>query len=286
MFSLCRLCAQCTVPSELTTEIVEFESKLILCCGWQPSKNEFRMPKKACNTCINQLQRSWNLVEQIRGAETQLNKLLSEQTPINSIEIQNDHQQTIGFKAEQDVEQTNDMFDSKFDVDEDYFNDGGGDDDEDENDHGEVFGESINYIKDEDEDEESKPDKKLCKTSQEPAKKKSNKNQSKNDPFFATLNLEDFLENGQISSNGVQKLTKLHPDMKTMSWSECQYNCTKCKQTLKGATYLYSHMRSIHCDDPKMSVKLSCFYCNFKHRREATINRHISTDHFEHLRFR
>lgn len=281
MFALCRLCAQCTVPSELTTEIVELESKLTLCCGWQPSTNEFQMPKKACNSCVNDLQRSWNLVEQIRGAETQLNKLLSEQ-------MQNDDQQTVKFKAEQDVEQTNFVFDTKFDEDEDYFNDGGGEggsDKDNDNDHGNVFGESINYFNEED----SKPEKKLCKTSQEPAKKKSNKSnktQPKNDPFFATLNSEDFLDNGQISLNGVTKLTKLYPDMKTMTWNECQYNCTKCKQMLKGANNMYSHMRSIHCDDPKMSVKLSCFYCNFKHRREATINRHISTEHFEHLKFR
>lgn len=284
MFSLCRLCAQCTVPSELKTEIVGLESKLALCCGWQPSKNEFHMPKKACNSCVNELQRSWNFIEKIREAETQLDKLLSEQMQISL--NQNDDQLTVEFKAEQDVEQTNYLFDTKFDADDDYFNDGGGSDDGDDgtNDHGDVFGESLNYFK---EEVESKPEKKLCTTSQEPAKKKkSNKNQPGNDPFFATLNPEDFLENGQISSDGVTKLTKLYPDMETMTWNECQYNCIKCNRILKGANSMYSHMRSIHCDDPKMSVKLSCFYCNFKHRREATINRHISTEHFEHLKFR
>lgn len=289
MFALCRLCAQCPAPSELTTEIIELEPKLSVCCGWQPTNNEFQMPKKACNSCVNELQRSWNLVEQIRDAETQLNKLLSEQIQNNSNQSYN-NQQTVQFKAEQDVNQTNYTFDTKFDVDEDYFDDGGGggdddffnDNDSNIDDHGEVFGESINYIK----EEKSKPEKSVQKAENEPAKKEKRKTNFKNDPFLATLNPEDFLDGGQLSSDAVTKLTKLHPDMNTMSWNDCQYNCTKCKQVLKGASNMYSHMRSIHIDDPKMSVKLSCFYCNFKHRREATINQHIAMEHFEHLKFR
>lgn len=289
MLSLCRLCAQCPVPSELTTEIVELEPKLALCCGWQPSNIEFQMPKKACNSCVDELQRSWNLVEQIREAETQLNKLLSEQIQDNS--NRNDSRQTVEFKSEQNVEQTNYIFDTKFDADDDYFNDGGGGDGDDDyydndsniDEHGAVFGESINYVK----EEETKPEKSPRKTEKEPAaKRKPNKNHFKNDPFLATLNPEDFLDDGQISVNAVEKLTKLNPDMSTMSWNDCQYNCTKCKQILKGASNMYAHMRSMHIDDPKMSVKLSCFYCNFKHRREATINTHIATEHFEHLKFR
>lgn len=249
------------------------------------------MPNKACNFCVNELQRSWNLVEQIRGAEKQLDKLLSEQVQANS--IQNDAQQMLEFKAEQYVEQTHHTADTKFDVsmDDDYFNDGGGgfndddynDDDSNIDDHGEVFGESINYIK----DKKSEPEKKNTKPQKEPAKKKQpNKNTFKNDPFFVTLNPEDFIDDGQLSLDAVKKLTKLNPDMTTMSWSECQYNCTKCKRVLKGATALYTHMRCMHIDDPKMSVKLSCFYCGFKHAREATINRHIATEHYEHLKFR
>lgn len=291
MFSLCRLCAQCPAPSELTAEIADLEPKLSVCCGWQPSKNEFQMPNKACNSCVNELQRSWSLAERVREAEIQLEKLLSEQVQSNS--NQNDNQQMLEFKAEQYVEQTNHTFETKFDVsmDDDYFNDGGGgcDDDYNDNDssiddHGEVFGESINYVI---KDEESELEKTNAKPQKEPAKKRPiNKDQFKSDPFFATLNPEDFLEDGQLSSDAVTKLTKLNPDMTTMSWSECQYDCTKCKQTLKGATTMYSHMRSMHIDDPKMSVKLSCFYCNFKHRREATINKHIATEHYEHLKFR
>lgn len=287
MFSLCRLCAKYTEPAELIAEKVELERKLALCCGWQPSPNEFQMPKKVCNACVSEVDRSWNLVEQIRGAETQLNKLLSEQLQSNS--NQNDGQQNVDFKREHDVEQINYTFDGKFYEDGNYFNDdGGGDDDDDDHSdtcgHVEVFGESINYSN----DKNSEPKKK--KKSNEPVKKKTNKNhlqnRKKNDPFFATLNPEDFLDNGQISTDGVTKLTKLYPAMKTMSWNECQYICTKCDQTLKGANNLYIHMRSIHSEDPKKFIKMACFYCSFKTRREAALNRHISAEHYEHLKFR
>lgn len=244
------------------------------------------MPNKACKCCVDELLRSWNFVEKIREAEKQLDKLLSEQ--MQDTFNQNDNQQTMEFKTEQCIEQTNHAIDNKLDarMDDDYFNDCGGGYDENDSsidDHGEVFGESIDYVKDECSESETKNTKPQKESSK---KKQPNTNNLKNDPFFATLNPEDFLENGQLSSAAVTKLTKLNPDMTTMSWSECQYKCTKCKQILKGATHLFSHMRSMHIDDPKMSVKLSCFYCDFKHAREATINRHISTEHFEHLQFR
>lgn len=159
MYSLCRLCATCTEPSELITEMVELESKLSLCCGWQPAQNETQMPKKACNSCVRELQRSWNLVEQIRGAETQLNKLLAEQTQFGS--SPNLDQLNIEIKAEHDAEQAvNYLMDPKFDADQDYFNeddggDGRGDSNSEIGDSGEVFGESIDFFNDED----SKSDK-------------------------------------------------------------------------------------------------------------------------------
>lgn len=281
MFSLCRLCAKCTEPAELTIEITELESRLVLCCGWQPSTNEFQMPKKACNSCVSEVQRSWDLVERIQEAETKLNKFLNEQLPIDT------NQHGIEFKVECEAEPTNYTADTKFDEDEDYYDDGAGagdafDSDNDNGNHdvGDVFGESIHYFNDED----SKP-KIDDKQSPTVEKKSKNKNQMKMDPFFATLSPEDFYGYGQISSNGITKLTKLYPDMKTMSWDECQYKCIKCDRIVKGSNNLYAHMRSIHMDESK-SIKISCCYCNFKDRREQNLHRHMMTEHFKHLKFR
>lgn len=270
MFSLCRLCANYTEPTELTIEISDLEQKLVLCCGWQPSKNVFQMVNKVCNLCVNQVQRSWDLVEQIREAETRLNKLLNEQTQSNA------NQNDVAYKIENDMD---------FGVDGNNYIDtgGGGVDDDNGSDIGDrgddVFGESINYFIDENSQSEQ------SKNVEKPERRAKNKSQMKDDSFFATLDPEHLLENGQISLKGITKLTKLYPDMNTMSWNECQYKCSKCDQTLKGSNNLYSHMRSMHMDEP-MSIKLLCCYCDFKHRREHTLNRHISSEHFEHLKFR
>lgn len=286
MYSLCRLCATCTEPTELITEIVELESKLSLCCGWQPAQNENQMPKKACNSCVRELQRSWNLVEQIRLAETQLNKLLVEQIQFSS--NPNLDQLNIEIKAEHDAEQAvNYLMDTKFDADQDYFNeDGGGQCDSNSelgDNSGDVFGESIDFFNDDDSksDKIKKPPELTKKTH-----KKSNPKSFKSASFFATLEPDDYLENGQITTNAITKLAKLYPDMNQISWNEIQYNCVNCHQIVKGANTLYAHMRSMHCDDPKMSIKISCFYCDFKHRRERTLNQHIYTEHYEHLKYR
>lgn len=64
MFSLCRLCAACTDATELTTEISTLEAKLEFCCGWKLSENEARMPQKACDLCVDQLQKSCDLLKE------------------------------------------------------------------------------------------------------------------------------------------------------------------------------------------------------------------------------
>lgn len=79
MFRLCRLCAKCPEPSDLTTNISNIESKLVICCKWKPSEYEIQMPNKACNLCMDKLQMCWNFVESVWAAEKQLNKLLAEQ---------------------------------------------------------------------------------------------------------------------------------------------------------------------------------------------------------------
>lgn len=241
MFSLCRLCATCIEPTQLTTEVSELESKLAICCGWKPLENEIQLPKKVCHQCVDQLQRSWNFVEQIWGAEKQLTKLLSEQIPMSS---QENLSNNVNVKIEKESK-----------------------DDED------VFGESINYFDDDSSDKNVKVDQ------------NSDKKQTTSDPFLAVLAPEDCLSNGMISANGLTKLEKLYPDMKTMSWNDCEYKCDRCDRIIKGPQNLYAHIRSIHVDE-LFSINVSCVYCDAQHRREFTLNRHIATEHYMHLKFR
>lgn len=277
MNSLCRLCATCPEPSELVTEIGSLESKLAVCCGWKPSEKEIEMPQKACTACFEELDRSWNLVERIREAETKLCKMLSEK-PIPKRFEEPEHAEVkleaVAADADSDsfdvIEPKVTINDDKADVPFAFGTDGHFGDDDDEDDVN-VFGEPVNYLE--------SVQQKRSKKSRRPKK------EQQDDGFLSKLTSVDFLSDGTISKNGIQKLTNSFPDMKTMSWNDCQYKCTKCDgRILKGAQVLYAHVRSIHVDE-LMSMKISCFYCNFKHRREYIVNQHIATEHFVHLKY-
>lgn len=256
MFSLCRLCGNYIEPTELTTEISELESKLTVCCGWKQSEYELQMPKKVCQLCINELDRSWCFAAKIWAAENELNILLKEQ---NQVEI--DESSSCCFETKYVVEMNHNN--RKIDVDT-----------------------QTSEIEDNIDDNQVYFDNESEKSSNSNCdKEEEDKLQMKNDPLLAQLNPGDFLRNGLISTIGVAKLEQQFPEMKIISWNDCQYKCNKCNQIIKGSHNLFSHNRSFHSNELH-SIKLSCFYCNAQHRREFTLNRHITTKHFGHLKFR
>lgn len=278
MFSMCRLCAMCTEPSELTATVSELQEKLSICCGWKPVKNEIQMPQKACQICVNQLQISWEFVERIGAAEQQLLKIIAEQVQETKVESSLPSPET---KTDEDIKQELDEFetedvkypphDNSDDDDVDFYNDDFKDND--------AFGEPIDFP-----DAEDSPS---CENLPAEVKKKklADKNLYLCEPFLAELAVEDCLDGGLISSNGIAKLEKLFPDMKRVSWDDCQYKCDKCSRTFKGPNNFYAHIRSVHIEEV-LSIVVPCFYCNTKYRREYALNRHIATEHFVHLKFR
>lgn len=259
MFPFCRLCANCTEVNEIMTEISELESKLSIFCGWKSSQNEMQMPRKVCQSCVNQLQQSWNFVEQILSAEEQLQKLLNEQ-----------NERHMDIECEKEFKPNNYQIElepsSKSEIDAETYDD-----------NDDTYGEPIDYYND-----NESCDSPVVEPS---IKKESNNKSMKTDPLLAVLGPEDFLDGGEISSNGIVKLEAQFPHMNTISWNDCQYTCDKCNRVIKGSHNLFAHNRSIHPDE-LLSIKISCFYCNVKHTRECTLQRHISTEHFVHLKFR
>lgn len=283
MLLLCRLCAACTQPAELTMNLSDLEPKLMICCGWRPSENECEMPKKVCNVCVNQLQRSWNFVECIWAAEKQLNKLISEKVQINSDSVELFKNDDV--KSEEEREMT--IVVSELEEVKPSFSDGVNADndnkdfvdDDDEDDDG-IFGEPIDYSNDDSSNEEQKQP-----TEKKVEKSKRRRSRRIEDTFLAAIEPQDRLESGLIGANGIAKLEKLFPDMKTMSWDRCDYKCDRCNRMFKGSCEIYSHVRSIHITEV-LSIKLPCVYCNAKFRREFALNRHIAAEHFLHLKYR
>lgn len=291
MLSLCRLCAVCTDPIELITEISELEPKLVHCFGWRKSEKEIEMPKKACNICVDRLQMSYDFVECLLTAEKQLNKLLSEQIQTSTDEFISP---TVEIKGEDERKR---LVDAPVPVDSEKLgrclvDDDDSDDEKNiyENRNNDVieFDDDTKHEDDSDDAIFGEPIETECSnknSTKKVSKKHKKKRQPASDAFLDALDAEDRLDSGLISTNGVKKLEKLFPDMKTVSWDDCQYKCENCDRIFKGSTEFYSHIRSIHIEEV-LSIVVPCFYCDSKHRREYTLNRHMATEHFIHLKHR
>lgn len=295
MISFCRLCARCMGTIEQKTEITKLEMKLSFCCGWKRSQNELQMPQKACTLCVEQLQNCWNFAESVWAAETRLQKLVTEPSEAATNEIE--------FVAPVDcddvkVEEADPKLISECvvvleelkppteaiavdikngdDRNFDEIDDNGGADDDNYND--DVFDGPITHSDAESTHSNKSEQKKKLKDAAE-------KRHTLKDPFMTGLTPDDCLEGGLISADGIEKLEKLNPDMKTMSWNDCQYKCEKCDRTFVGSHNFYAHIRSIHIEEV-IQIKVTCFYCNSKYRREYALNKHIASAHFPHLKYR
>lgn len=266
MYSLCRLCAKCMESVEITTEITELKSKLSFCCGWKPSENEIEMPQTACNRCVEQLQKCWDFAESVWAAERQLIKLVGESVEGWSHEPVS-HDELI--KSEEIVSQPEPKQESHDEL-------------EGSNHAFDCADHAVDYSDDDDESVHSNKSQTQIDSSK---KVECGRKQPPKDPFLSVLTSDDYLDGGLISENGVAKLQKLHSKMMSMTWNDCQYECDKCDKQFKGPNTFYAHIRSIHWEE-LLSIKVSCFYCNSKHRREFALNRHIASEHFPHLKYR
>ncbi|XP_055312474.1 serendipity locus protein delta-like, partial [Sitodiplosis mosellana] len=303
MFSLCRLCARYMEETERKTEITKLETKLAFCCGWKRSQNEAQMPQKACTLCVDQLQTCWTFTESVWAAEAQLKKLTNEPVEAEEVAVANeiefvaqDDDCEDEVKTEDDVdpklmsncvvvleEMKLPLKDSNKDSDVNADADAGAgvidDDDDNYNDADDTVFDAPTTFSDAESTHSNKSEQK------EKIKIDAEKRQSLRDPFLTGLTPEDCLEGGLISADGVAKLEKLNPTMKTMSWSDCQYKCDKCNRIFVGSHNFYAHIRSIHIDEV-ITINVSCFYCNSTHRREYALNKHIANAHFHHLKYR
>lgn len=263
MFSLCRLCARCKDDTELTVPISEIQSKLSLFSGWKPSESETQMPPKACTVCVDELDRSWDFFQTISAGEEQLLKLISEQKEVESNDL------------EPQVEEI--MFDViKLEpeaVDEIFTQDHG-------NSHENVVLDGPDQVS-----EKQNSIKALHNETTTEICAKKFPNCSSSERFLRELNDVDCLADGTITAAGVAKLEKIIPSINTISWNSCQFECKRCNQMFEGATKFFAHNHSIHFEDVSR-MEFSCFYCDYKHRREFILNRHIAKAHFGHLKYR
>lgn len=259
---LCRLCAKSIETSNNPIEIGELKTKLEVCCGWKSPQNEFEMPQLACNLCVDQLEMSWSFAGSVLMTQEKLAKLLNDNDQLDEVEDTStiDEITIENFKMETDV----------------------GCDVENDEQYSDVTAFDRSTIQSDIED--SFPNERVRK-GKKSTKKPAAKETSNSDTFLATLTDEDRVSDGIISSDGVDKLVNLFPEMKNMSWNDCQYECQKCNRIINGPHNYFAHNRSIHIEEMP-SMEFYCFYCNFKHCREFGLNKHIANKHFPHLKYR
>lgn len=267
MFSLCRLCAKYTESTQLTTEILELSPKLKMCCGWKLSEDEIKMPQRVCDLCVNQLQQSWEFAENVWLAEERLRKLISERNPASEEPMPHTEEvitEIIKYEPDNYSIESDDMSETM-----------------------EVtsFVESIMQSDGESSQQSNKKPKKHKRLNKKSNKKTIKTVNTTADSFLAALSDVDCLPDGTISADGVVKLEKMFPEMKTIMWNNCQYKCNICNKYINSPQTFFSHNRSIHMKEVQ-SMEFFCFYCNSKHGREYTLSQHIATDHFPHLKYR
>lgn len=265
MFSLCRLCARCIEVTDLSVGISELKTKLEMCCGWKPLENEFEMPQKACTLCVDRLQTSWTFAESVWMAEKQLAKIANGTDHFQKVEntlIVEEIAIEEALKIEPDIAVSLDA--------------------EDFGQFFEVAAFDGPIIESETEDSSSN---KRARKRKKPTEKPIIKEKANSEPFLTALIDDDRLVGGMISADGVTKLEKLFPEMESMSWNDCQYNCKTCNCIIKSPQNFFAHNRSIHLQKVQ-SMEFFCFYCNFKHNREFNLNKHIADKHFPHLKYR
>lgn len=309
MLSLCRLCGGCMDRAETSIEISKLESKLRLCCDWKLAENEERLPQRACQMCFDELQRSWSFAEKVSATQRMLQKLSSETILSESEPEPMPHKEDI----------TVEMVKDEFSVDPIEFVDfdSGTFDDQ----HSASDAESLHSDKRKQYKRKKSP-KKTKKTIKKTTKKiklpsnskraiekqvkrnsidgscvnertitqdKSIKKTAANvgtelDAFVAALPDEDRLSDGSISPNGVIKIEKSFPNVKTMTWDLCQYKCNECTRMFNGPKNYFTHIRSIHWAETHL-MDFFCTYCDSKYKREFNLHRHMA-EHFPHLKYR
>lgn len=254
MHALCRLCAKAFHAELLKTNISELQTKLVICCGWCPLDNEFEMPTKVCDLCVDQLQMSWNFAESVSAAGNILTGLVQNQkiqiNPKEKIEKHSNEWEleTCFIKLEDNA--NDNLILEEPTVPNTYRSD----------------------------------DRAPIDVSQKSKnKRKPREKLAFSDLFLTQLDDCDHNVDGTISENGVAKLQKIFPEMTIMSWADCQYKCEKCDQVFKGPQNFVAHNR---CKHKIRTMNVVCSYCNSSQKNERLLNKHIGDEHFKHLKYR
>lgn len=250
MFSYCRLCAEQKKTNELKKTIFDWgiKEKLISCCMWKPSNEEYQIPQTVCNDCVEQLENCWKFAMRITESEQKLLQLL----------------QLDSNKLEYKEEPSNEFIEIKPDMPED-----------------EIEADEASTSASETESDHSKNSKRSARRLQKVKKKKK---ATKVCSVLKIVSKSECNPDGTITDEGMAKMELYFAETDTKTWNDCEFKCNDCDYSARGFNKFHTHDQTTHSQFP-MKRSFPCLYCDQICKRLQSLVVHISYRHMPHLSF-
>lgn len=269
MFSYCRLCAEQKKKTELRKTVYDWgvKEKLVACCMWKPSNDEYQIPHTVCNECIEQLEHCWQFAMRISESEQKLMQIVHFST--NELEFREESEPGHEFIEVQAPkgEQHDDQEEAE-------------DEQEDEEEEEEVD-EGSSSSASESDSEQSNHSKRL---SQKSRRTKKNRKVKKLTSVLRVLSKEDCNPDGTIGDDGLAKIDIYLSEIHTKTWSDCHFKCNDCDYNAKGYKKFHVHDQTSHSPF-LMKRSFQCPFCVQVCKRLQSLVVHISYRHLQHLSY-
>ena len=254
MFSYCRLCAEQKKTNELKKTIFDWgiKEKLVACCMWKPSNEEYQIPQTVCNDCVDQLENCWKFATRISESEQKLLQLWNFSANESEYKDEAAGDEFIGVTP---------------DVPED----------EVEADEASTSG-SASEI-------ESDHSRNSRRNSARKAQKiKRKKKASKVCSVLKIVSKSECNLDGTITDEGMAKMELYLAETITKTWNDCEFKCNDCDYSTRGFNKFHTHDQTTHSQFP-MKRSFPCLYCDQVCKRLQSLVVHISYRHMPHLGF-
>ncbi|XP_055323674.1 zinc finger protein 37 homolog [Sitodiplosis mosellana] len=252
MFSYCRLCAEQKKTTELKKTIFDWgiKEKLVACCMWKPSNEEYQIPQTVCNDCVDQLENCWKFANRISESEQKLLHLM--------------HFSPNGLEYKE-LEPDNEFIDVKLNVPED-----------------ELEADEVSTSASETESDHSRYSRRgsAHKTQRVKRKKKASKVCS----VLKIVSKSECNLDGTITDEGMAKMDLYLAETITRTWNDCEFKCNDCDYSARGFNKFHTHDQTTHSRFPTKR-SFPCLYCDQVCKRLQSLVVHISYRHMPHLSF-
>lgn len=252
MFSYCRLCAEQKKSTELEKTIFDWgiKEKLIACCMWKPSNEEYQIPQTVCNDCVEQLDICWRFANRIIESEQKLLQLV--------------HFSTNELEFKEETEPKHEFIEVK--------------PDEPEN---EIAGDELSTSASESESDHSIESKRsVRKTSTTKKKRKP----SKQCNLSKIVSKNECMPDGTITDEGMASINLYLSDIDPKTWNDCDFKCNDCDFSTRGFLPFHAHDQATHSQF-LMKRSFPCLFCNQVCKRLQSLVVHISYRHLPHLNY-